>query len=312
MFKRQLYNLYEVQNRSVDEHEAFSFEIQRQNLKWLWNANQDYSKEMERLNALEDLNAHANLNGAIFRRKAMSPARVHGLGYFAVSAMSYLYFPYVVNTLGYTLTLFGITATSLMGMHSFSEKNVINSIEWTAEGKLKFNISTSPISSRDIVVDQRQAQGCLSLGNDDMGTTDVENNIVQLTNFTDGGKLVERELFTLPADAWKDLNVLDWVLSIKNEEHDSTEADFNDLMHTQFSRKQETGGISSFELMKINSNYDKINSGTAVDRTIENGDASLDKNLQEMTEFYGKEHLSKMTPGDFYVQYKKFASGAHF
>ena len=131
VFKRQLYALYEVQNRSVDEHEAFSFDIQRQNLKWLWNANQDYAKEMERLNALEDLNAHANLKGAIFRRKELSPARVHGLGYFAVSALSYMYFPYVVNTLGYTLTMFGMTATSLLGMHNFSEKNIINTIEWT-------------------------------------------------------------------------------------------------------------------------------------------------------------------------------------
>jgi hypothetical protein len=145
-----------------------------------------------------------------------------------------------------------------------------------------------------------------------MGTTDIENNIVQLSNFTDGGKVVERELFTLPADAWKDLNVLDWVLSIKNQTNDSTESEFNDLMHCSFVKKQETGGLSSFELMKINSNYDKINSGTAVDKTIENGDASLDKNLKEMVEFYGRENLNKMSPGDFYVQYKKFASGAHF
>jgi hypothetical protein len=29
VFKRQLYQMYEVQNRSVDEHEAFSFEMQR-------------------------------------------------------------------------------------------------------------------------------------------------------------------------------------------------------------------------------------------------------------------------------------------
>jgi len=39
VFKRQLYQLYEIQNRSVDEHEAFSFTIERENLKWLYNAN---------------------------------------------------------------------------------------------------------------------------------------------------------------------------------------------------------------------------------------------------------------------------------
>ena len=38
VFKRQLYQLYEVQNRSAAEHEAFSFEIERENLKWLYKA----------------------------------------------------------------------------------------------------------------------------------------------------------------------------------------------------------------------------------------------------------------------------------
>ena len=73
VFKRQLYQLYEVQNRSVEEHEAFSFQIERENLKWLYNAKQDFSKEMDRANALEDLSAHANLGGKIFKRKTLSP-----------------------------------------------------------------------------------------------------------------------------------------------------------------------------------------------------------------------------------------------
>ena len=73
VFKRQLYQLYEIQNRNVEEHEAFSFQIERENLKWLYNANQDFNKEMQRVNALEDLNTHYNLKGAIFKNKAMNP-----------------------------------------------------------------------------------------------------------------------------------------------------------------------------------------------------------------------------------------------
>jgi hypothetical protein len=33
LFKRQLYAIYEVQCRSVYDHEAFSFEIRREDLK---------------------------------------------------------------------------------------------------------------------------------------------------------------------------------------------------------------------------------------------------------------------------------------
>ena len=152
VFKRQLYSLYEVKNRSVSEHEAFSFELQRENLKWLWNANQDYSKEMERLNALEDLTAHANLNGAIFKRKAMSPARLYGLGCFGAAGMTYAYFPLIANLVGYSASLFGLTAASVMGMINLNEKNVINSIHFVEGGDLKINVSTNAFASRDILV----------------------------------------------------------------------------------------------------------------------------------------------------------------
>lgn len=42
LFKRQLYAMYEVQNRSIHEHELFSFNIDRENLHWLYNANMDF------------------------------------------------------------------------------------------------------------------------------------------------------------------------------------------------------------------------------------------------------------------------------
>lgn len=35
LFKRQLYQMYEVQNRSIYEHQQFSFGVERRNLKWL-------------------------------------------------------------------------------------------------------------------------------------------------------------------------------------------------------------------------------------------------------------------------------------
>jgi hypothetical protein len=38
-FKRQLYRMYEVQNRSVYEHEAYSFSVDRRNLHDLYVAN---------------------------------------------------------------------------------------------------------------------------------------------------------------------------------------------------------------------------------------------------------------------------------
>ena len=156
VFKRQLYQLYEVQNRSVEEHEAFSFQIERENLKWLYNAKQDFSKEMDRANALEDLSAHANLGGKIFKRKTLSPKKLTGLGYFGFAGLSYMYFPYMAMHFGQSLTLLAMSGASVMGMYNFNERNVINSIEFIKDGvdagKLLFTVSTSPFTSKNVVV----------------------------------------------------------------------------------------------------------------------------------------------------------------
>jgi hypothetical protein len=116
VFKRQLYQLYEIQNRSVEEHEAFSFQIERENLKWLYNAKQDFSKELDRVNALEDLEAHANLKGKIFKRKALSPKTLTGLGYFGFSGLTYMYYPYFVMHFGQSLSMLGMSMAAVAGM----------------------------------------------------------------------------------------------------------------------------------------------------------------------------------------------------
>jgi len=50
--------MYEVQNRSIDEHEQFSLKLERQNLNWLYKANVDFITEMDRVNFFEKLVDH--------------------------------------------------------------------------------------------------------------------------------------------------------------------------------------------------------------------------------------------------------------
>jgi hypothetical protein len=49
-FKRQLYKLYEVRHRSMLEHEAFSFKVDRRNLTHLYKANCEYVNEVSQYN----------------------------------------------------------------------------------------------------------------------------------------------------------------------------------------------------------------------------------------------------------------------
>lgn len=119
----------------MDEHEAFSFDIERQNLKWLWGAHQDFLKEMERATNIDEIVNHKALNGLVFKRKTMNPRRLNGLGYFAASVGIWAYFPQLALTLGHNLTNLALVGTALRGVYQTMEKNVVNSIGIVREGE---------------------------------------------------------------------------------------------------------------------------------------------------------------------------------
>lgn len=71
-----------------------------------------------------------------------------------------------------------------------------------------------------------------------MGEDDLESNLVFVTKYTQGGEQMEGGSFLLPADSWKDVNNLDWVLSIKNTTvKDETAELFDDLMIQNYTQK---------------------------------------------------------------------------
>lgn len=116
---------------------------------------------MDRLHVLEDLKNHANLKGTIFKRKLIDPNRYVGMWWFAGAGLTYAYFPVVAAYLGSNLTIFGITAAALMGMHTAKESSMVNSISYVNDGehagKLKFNVSTGPFTSKDVYCPSRNA-----------------------------------------------------------------------------------------------------------------------------------------------------------
>jgi len=61
----------------------------------VYNASKMFTREMERLSTIEDLHAHANLKGALFKRKLLDTDRVSGLTCFGLAGITYAFFPYV-------------------------------------------------------------------------------------------------------------------------------------------------------------------------------------------------------------------------
>lgn len=121
VFKRQLYQMYEVKNRSIYEHEQFSFSMERRNLKWLWDANNDYVQEISRVNHIDQLVDTASLNGKVFKMKMMTPNRLKGIVSFAAAGAAYSHWVSMTLMFGPTVSAFGITAAAVYGMSQFQE-----------------------------------------------------------------------------------------------------------------------------------------------------------------------------------------------
>lgn len=316
VFKRQLFQLYEIQNRSIEEHDAFSFVIERENLKWLYNANQDFCKEMMRVNALEDLKNTHYLGGLVFKRKSMDPTKLKGLGCFGLSAFTYAYYPYVALHLGQTLSTFMMGTFAVAGMHLLSQREpIINTIEIIKEGehagKLKINYQETLLSSKTIIAAVNNVMGMVSLGNDDVGEDDVESNVVSIENYLDTstGEIVDSTQLVLPGDSYRDITLLDWILSIKSED-DSTDELFNEYMTTNWQEKiDNVPKLNAVTLSMINAGYDRTGFAGQLDKQIDSNDSEVDKNIMAMREFYGEAEIAKMTPAKFYENYKKFSSG---
>ncbi len=311
VFKRQLYQLFEVQNRSVDEHEAFSMRVERENLKWIYQSSLTFQRDVQAQNDNQDLADHATLKGAIFKAPALKQNWINGAAFFATSGLLYSYFPFVAAYLGYSLTSLATLGSSLAGLYSLQERSAINSIAFVKEGehagKLQFNISQSTLASKDYIVSLADAQTVATFTGEN-GENDLERNVFHLKNAVDAssGETVAEVMAYLPRDGAKDFNTLDWLSQAKFGSE--ADAEFHDLMVQRFEQRAATGGLGSLAHIGRQTNLVRSEQGTSVDSQIDNNDPSVDQNIQAMRELLGAETLEKMSSTEFYNAYKQFAS----
>ena len=120
----------------------------------------------------------------------LSPRRFKGLTSLAASFGIYSYLPYIaVYTGGSAIPIFAACAAGFYGMLAFGESRIVNSIEVINEGansgKLRVNVSSSILASHYIIVDIRDIHSVVSLGNNDIGDDNGENNIIAVRNHID-------------------------------------------------------------------------------------------------------------------------------
>merc|ERR1711935_552869 len=210
--------------------------------------------EMMRVNIVDDLTQQSHLGGLVFKRKALDPTKLKGVGCFGLAGFTYAYYPQMVMHFGSTLTTLTMGFACLAGMNLLGQRDpIVNTIGVLSEGehagKLEITIQESLVGTRTIIVHSADVMGLASLGNDDVGEDDFESNIISVQNFLDvgTGETVGAAQFILPADSYRDVKTLDWILSIKNV-GDSTLDSFNDLMNEEFARKSAAPKLSTIQL----------------------------------------------------------------
>ena len=185
LFKRQLYQMYEVQNRSIDEHEEFSLTLERQNIRWLYQANLDYIGEMTRVTTLDNLIQHGALKGSVFKMKTLSASRIKGIGAFGLAALTYSHMAMLSMMVGPVIPMAGVVGAAVYGASSFMETDMISKIDFVVEGEfkgqLRATVQKSPFVSYTIIMNPKYTMSLCSLGDDDMGADDTEGNILLAT-----------------------------------------------------------------------------------------------------------------------------------
>lgn len=144
---------------------------------------------MHRVDQIDQLADHSRLGkDEVFRRRALNPRRVRGLGAFATSFALYSYAPYIAVYCGATVPVLGAVFAGLYGMLSFGESQMVNSIKIIKDnsennGKLLINVAESAFSSSDIIVDTKDVQSICALGDDDMGDDGSEGNVLRIGRY---------------------------------------------------------------------------------------------------------------------------------
>ena len=288
LFKRQLYAMYEVQNRSVSEHELFSFNIERSNLRWLSQANLEYINSLNRVDQMDQLADFKSLGkDQVFKRRLLNPRRLKGVGALASSFYLYSYAPYLAVTLGSTLPVVGALATAVYGLLAFAESQVVNSITLIKDGsenhgRLRITINETIVASSEIIVDPKDIKSVVALGDDDLGEDNKDGNVLYIRRYFDvsTNAWVETErALSLPGDAFRDRQYLEWVISEKEGEGEVADA-YNDLLVQLNEAATKSGKIAQLDLLVARDAVNLLQDTDAVaDAQIRSNDPVVDKTL---------------------------------
>lgn len=289
--------------------------LERQNLRWLYQANLDYIGEMERVNHLDNLVDHGALKGSVFKMKALSATRLRGLGCFTFAGLAYANLATLNLMLGPTIPMLGIVGAAVYGARSLNEEQMVSKIEYVTEGEfknqLRVTVNKSPFSSYTVIMNPKHTMSMCAVGADDVGADDAEGNILHAAEYWDESTNTAKKggLFRLPADAFRDRITMEWIMAVKEPESE-TDSLFNDQILQRHNKLAATGGLTGLRKFTAETTgYATFGDEEELNHHLKFESEEADQTIAAMSDHYGQERLEKMKPSEFYRLYKDYSLG---
>lgn len=295
LFKRQLYEVYEVTNRSTLEHSLYTGEIDDISIHRMKDASLRHLQEMRREYRIERLTAHMNLKGKFYQRKWMSVPKVQGIASILASTYVYINLPYLAPTFGVNLPWTASMVGFIYGGLKFNEFKTVDSLEVVAEGehqgKVKLAYTTSPFTTSDIYCNVEDIERI-------QGYQDCPDHAVIVHSGIDGegNHFGEPMTFRLAKDAWIDAEGFDWILS--KSEGTETDSLFTDLLQERANKL--ASGASMKSINDIDSHWGE----TQQNQLPHNKDWIQSSHLETLRAKYGYDHLNSLSDQQFYELYR--------
>jgi len=119
-FKTKLYQMYEVKNRSVYEHQAYTMKMDRQSLDSLYGVTQNFVHESALVDRLDQACDTGSLKGKVYQAEFLTPDRALGLFSFTASLIAFKKMTMLSLLLGPVVPVAGIVGTAIYGMGKFN------------------------------------------------------------------------------------------------------------------------------------------------------------------------------------------------
>ncbi len=133
-----------------------------------------------------------------------------------------------------------------------------------------------------------------------------------MRKYTDSEGVQQKDgVFCLPADAFRDKQMMAWIMAESHAEDEDPELleAFNDLQRARFEDRKKAGGLSRLAAFNVRTTgYANLIDDEKVAAQIESGDQVTSDAIQELAHIHGVEKLNAMKPDEFYRLYKNHTS----